>query len=102
MLTDPDGARVIPEFKKEKRFIFGLIQALINKVPNGDPEKLLNIVKYISRYGQFEVLTWLLKRIHDKFPEFANIELPYKDEPGWEFRREAAEIIRQGKKEQGL
>jgi hypothetical protein len=102
MLTDPDGARVIHEFKKEKRFLFGLIQALINKIPNGDPEKLLNMVKYISRYGQFEVLTWLMKRIHDKFPEFAKIELPYKDEPGWEFRREAAEIIRQGKKEQGL
>jgi hypothetical protein len=102
MLTDPDDARVIPEFKKEKRFLFGLIQTLINKVPNGDPEKLLNIVKYISRYGQYEVLTWLVKRIYDKFPEFGKYEPSYKDEPGWEFRKEAVEIIRQGKKEQGL
>ena len=102
MLTDPDGARIIPEFRKEKRFIFGLIQALINKVPDGDPEKLLNMVKYISRYGQFEILTWLQKRIYDKFPEFGKYEPAYKDEPGWEFRKKAVNIIVQGKKEQGL
>jgi len=102
MLTDPDKARVIPEFKKEKRFLFGLIQALINKVPNGDPEKLLNMVKYISRYGQFEIVSWLVKRIYDKFPEFGKYEPAYKDEPGWEFRKKAVDIIVQGKKEQGL
>jgi hypothetical protein len=102
MLTDPDGARIIPEFKKEKRFLFGLIQTLINKVPDGDAQKLLSIVKYISRYGQYEVLTWLLKRIYDKFPEFGKFEASYKDEPGWEYRKEAVEIVRQGKKEQGL
>jgi hypothetical protein len=102
MLTDPDNARIIPEFKKEKRFIFGLSQTLINKVLNGDPEKLLNMVKYISRYGQFEILAWLIKRIYDKFPEFGKYEPAYKDEPGWEFRKKAVDIIVQGKKEQGL
>jgi hypothetical protein len=102
MLTDPDKARVIPEFKKEKRFLFGLIQTLINKIPNGDPEKLLNMVKYISKYGQYEVLTWLVKRIYDKFPDFGKYEPSYKDEPGWKFRKEAVEILIQGKKEQGL
>jgi hypothetical protein len=37
-------------------------------------EDLYNIMKYFERYDELEKLTWIYKRIMEKYPEFAVTE----------------------------
>lgn len=92
ILDNPESGKMPAEFKKQKRFIYGLGQSLLG-MANGDPEKLYNLIVYISRYEQNEILTWILKRIYDRYPDFKRFDKSFSDEPGWEYKNKAAKLV---------
>ena len=100
-LEDPERAKIPNEFKKDRRLIYGLCQNLLNMIPDGDPKKLYNLWLYVSRYDQNEMLTWVLKRIYDRFPDFKKFDSNFSNEPGWEWRDKAAKLTAEIKKRLG-
>lgn len=98
VIESPENAKIPEQFKKDKRLIYGLCQNLLNMISDGDPEKLYNLCLYASRYNQNEILTWVLKRVYDRYPEFKRFDRNFSSEPGWEWKNKAAKLAAEVKK----
>jgi hypothetical protein len=110
ILKSPENAKLVSEFKKNRYYLYPIMSSLIDLVsPIKDPSKreqldveqtqsLLNIIKYIDRYGDSEVTVSLISMIFNRFPEIKKTDVEYKDEPGWSLRGEVAFLLQNSEK----
>ena len=71
-------------------------------------EDLYNILSYFSKYKQLEVLSWIYKRILERYPDFTttdedvNSVIAGSASADSTFRVDASKLIRSGAKDKGL
>lgn len=110
MVNDPLKASKLPKTADFASVIFGVSEMAIKKAQelsgkdNPAPQKLYNIMEYFNRYENIEQLTWIYKRIAEKYPDFAVTQevLDTRDEVDSKAKIDAARLIQKGASDKGL
>jgi hypothetical protein len=80
IVKDPEKARLLPKEQATANVLYGMYEMALRKAEEmsekgeASTEDLYNIMKYFERYDELEKLTWIYKRIMEKYPEFAVTE----------------------------
>ena len=74
-LNNPTQAKVVENFKRDKRYIYALAGDLMARAGK-DTTRQANVVEYIDRYGQNEMTAQLIKQLCVKEPDFKNKARP--------------------------
>lgn len=103
VLTDSDKAKIVTKFEKNKRYIYAIAHNLLKKVESSTDiedrdEKVYNIINYVARYEQFEILTWLISMIRSKFPEWKTFDTTNAKTPGYQWRDKGMKIVSDSRK----
>lgn len=70
-LEDPDDVQLVTKAKTDIAVLYGIATLLLGRIDEYDDKKLYNALKYVSRYDENEVLSWMYKTlILGKYPEF--------------------------------
>ena len=104
ILKNPKNAKTLPKTSDFSSVIYGVSEMATKKAQElagnsePDPQTLYNIVEYFDRYGNVEVLSWIYKRILEKYPSFAVTQevLDTKTDPGSKAKIDAAMLIKKG------
>ena len=109
IVKKPQDARLLPKTGDFSNIIYGVYEMAIRKAEemNGGeatPQDLYNIMEYFNRYEQIEALTWIYKRIMEKYPKFAVSDevLKTKDDEDSKLKINAARMIQAGGKAKGV
>lgn len=109
ILQDGTRGKLVEKFRKNKRYLYVISHNLLKLVPEDmdDLEKrdtqVYNIIVYLERYEQFEILTWLLARIRDRYPEWKTAgSTDNKSVPGYEARKKGFQILAEARKKKGV
>jgi len=110
IVKDPEAAKEIPKGSDFSSVMYGVYEMALRKAEemaeNGTAsvEDLHNIMKYFNRYKQLEQLSWIYKRITEKYPEFAVTEdvIKSKDTDESKMKIDSARMIQKGAKEKDL
>jgi hypothetical protein len=109
IVQKPKEARLLPKTGDFSNIIYGVYEMAIRKAEemNGGeatPQDLYNIMEYFNRYEQIEALTWIYKRIMEKYPKFAVSDevLKTKDDEDSKLKINAARMIQAGGKAKGV
>jgi MoxR-like ATPase len=109
IVQKPKEARLLPKTGDFSNIIYGVYEMALRKAEemNGGeatPQDLFNIMEYFNRYEQIEALTWIYKRIMEKYPKFAVTDevLKTKDEEDSKLKINAARMIQAGGKAKGV
>jgi hypothetical protein len=107
ILEDAEKVPAKEKFKKNKRFLYAITESLIRKVPKAssveEQDKMLyNVVKYINKYGNFEILNWVMAKLKGMYPDRWNTGSAADSSPGAEWVEKAIKIYLDGKKKAKL
>lgn len=110
MLKNPNEAKLLPKTSDFTSVIYGVSEMAIKKAQEisgnsePDPQILYNIVKYFDKYGNVEILSWIYKRILEKYPffEISDEVIATKNEPGSRAKIDAAMLIKKGARDKDL
>lgn len=107
VLTDSDRAKKVAKFEKNKRYIYAISHSLLKKAEKDTDvaerdEKVYHVINYIARYGQFEILTWLISMIRSKFPEWKTFDTTNAKTPGYQWRDKGMKIVSDSRKKSGI
>ena len=70
MISDPLKAPIPASVKGNPSYIYGLSEMLFARIKSYDIPKLANIMFYINRYKEDEIVAWLYSRIRTKYTDF--------------------------------
>ena len=114
IVRNPDKADMFNKTADFSSVLYGVSEMAIKKADeiskDNQPtaQDLYNILSYFSKYKQLEVLSWIYKRILEKYPFFTTTDedvnsviagTPTDDA---KFKVEASKLIRSGAKDKGL
>ena len=107
VLADSARAKMVAKFEKNKRYLYAISHSLLKKVDKETDiavrdEMVYNVINYIARYGQFEILTWLISMIRSKFPEWKTFDTTNAKTPGYQWRDKGMKIVSDSRKKSGI
>lgn len=89
-LNNPGSARVVEKFMKEKTYLYAVAAELMNRADT--PEQIANVAVYVDRYNQDEILSWVIKSIREKHPEFTLTGRDFANESGYGSRKVVSDL----------
>ena len=92
IIKDPGKSPLIEKAKKDRSTRYGLQSMVLGRIDKYNAKGLLNIMKYFSRYGEPEALSWLYQQILKKFPQFVATSGDAKD-PDTAIKVEAGSLM---------
>jgi hypothetical protein len=96
-MSTPDNARVVPQFNKEKRFLYVITKTLMD-MAGDDEAKHANIIQYIDRYNQDEITSWALKQTYEKLPQMRNTSNVFSSDKNYDDRVKMGRIMQKATK----
>lgn len=114
IVKNPDKAPMLNKTADFSSVLYGVAEMAIKKADeiakDNKPtaEDLYNVLSYFSRYKQLEVLSWIYKRILERYPDFTTTDADVNSvidgtaSADSKFRVDASKLIRAGAKDKGL
>lgn len=98
--SNPEGAIMIPDVKKNMSVLYGLQQMAFDMVDDGTVETSYNLASYFNRYKELEALSALYKKMTSKYPSFTEFSKGTPEE--MDYKKRLALLCRTAAQNKGL